>query len=209
MSPSDAPNPLEAQRFGIKIFAAESFEPGPRAVVPIFHEWIQEHRLDDELLIDVADYAHVHHGPGVLLLSHEGQYSLDQANGRLGLRYTRRRKGKGGVDARLSAVFRAAFRACHLLQETPALAGKLRFRFDELEFQVHDRLAAPRSSEAFEAAKKELSRFLTGLYQGAKEIELQPAGGPKDPLSLGIRISPSSAVPAVDVLLSRVEALVA
>ena len=105
------------------------FEPGPRAVIPIFHEWIQQHRLDDELLIDVADYSHVHHGPGVLLMSHEAQYGLDQADGKLGLLYSRRRKGEGDVHVRLSAAFRAALRACHLLQEEPALDGKLRFRF--------------------------------------------------------------------------------
>lgn len=205
MSPPSTGNPLEASRLGVKLFAAEAFEPGPRAVVPVFHGWIQDKRLEDELLIDVADYSHVHEGPGVLLLSHEGQYSLDGAGGRLGLSYTRRRSGTGGVDARLSGVFRSALRACRLLQEEPSLAGKLRFRFDELELHVHDRLVAARSPETFELASTELERFLAGLYQGAERIELQPTGGPKDPLSLGIRISPPSAVPALEVLVSRVE----
>src|SRR3972149_5360474 len=93
-------SPLEAPRFGIKFFAAEPFPPGPRAVVPVFHEWIQTHRLEDELLIDVADYSHVHHGPGVLLISHEAQYSLDQAGGRLRLPYSPPREGQGAVQAR-------------------------------------------------------------------------------------------------------------
>jgi hypothetical protein len=196
MSLLSASSPLEARRFGIKFFAAQPFEVGLRAVVPIFHGWIQKHALDDELLIDVADYAHVHHGPGVLLLGHEAQYSLDQSDGRLGLRYTRRRKGKGNVTARLSAAFRAALKACRLLQEDPALAGKLRFRFDELEFHVHDRLLAPRSPETFEAIKKEMKPLLGELYGRAEEIDFQPTGGPKDPISLRIQVSPGSAVPA-------------
>ena len=209
MSPSSsAQNPLEAQRFGIKFFAAQPFEPGPRAVIPIFHEWIQQHRLDDELLIDVADYSHVHHGPGVLLMSHEAQYGLDQADGKLGLFYSRRRKGEGDVHARLSAAFRAALRACHLLQEEPALDGKLRFRFDEVEFQIHDRLLGRRSPEAFEVVKKEMGRFLAELYEGAERIDVEPAGGPKDPLAVRAKVSPASAAPAVDVLVSRVESLV-
>jgi hypothetical protein len=196
MSLLSASSPLEARRFGIKFFAAQPFEVGLRAVVPIFHGWIQKHALDDELLIDVADYAHVHHGPGVLLLGHEAQYSLDQSDGRLGLRYTRRRKGKGNVTARLSAAFRAALKACRLLQEDPALAGKLRFRFDELEFHVYDRLLAPRSPETFEAIKKEMKPLLGELYGRAEEIDFQPTGGPKDPISLRIQVSPGSAVPA-------------
>jgi len=203
MSPPSAQNPLDARRFGIKFFADQPFEAGPRAVVPIFHGWIQRHALDGELLIDIADYAHVHHGPGVLLLSHEAQYGLDQSDGRLGLRYSRRRKGEGNVPTRLSAAFRAALRACRLLQEEPALAGKLRFRFDEFEFHVYDRLLAPRSPEAFEAVQEEMSRFLAGLYEGAERIDVQPAGGPKDPFALRIQVSPSSAVPSADVLLSR------
>ena len=209
MSPSSsAQNPFEAQRFAIKFFAARPFEPGPRAVIPIFHQWIQQHRLDDELLIDVADYSHVHHGPGVLLMSHEAQYSLDQADGKLGLQYSRRRKGEGDVHARLSAAFRAALRACRLLQEEPALAGKLRFRFDEAEFHVHDRLVATRTPEVFEAVKKEMGRFLAELYEGAERIDVEPTGGTKDPFALRIQVSPASAVPAVDVLVSRVESLV-
>jgi len=208
MSPPSAQNPLEARRFGIKFFAAQPFEAGPRAVVPIFHGWIQQHVLDDELLIDVADYAHVHHGPGVLLLSHEAQYSLDQMDGRLGLRYIRRRKGEGNVSARLSAAFRAALRACRLLQEEPVLAGQLRFRFDEIQFHVHDRLLAGRSPEAFEAVKEKMDRFLSGLYEGADRIDIRPVGEPKDPFEVCIRVSPPSAVPTVDVLLSRIESLV-
>ena len=208
--PSSVRNPLaEARRFGVKFFAAQAFEPGPRAVVPIFHQWIQQHRLEDELLIDVADYSHVFHGPGVLLISHGAQYSLDQADGKLGLLYSRRRKGDGDVPARLRAAFRAALRACHLLQDEPALAGKLRFRFDGAEFHIHDRLAAPRTPEVLDAVKSDLGRFLTDLYEGAGGIDIQPSGGSKDPFSLRIEVAPASAVPPVDVLLSRIEALVA
>ena len=199
----------EAQRFGIKFFAAEAFEPGPRAVIPIFHQWIQQRRLDDELLIDVADYSHVFQGPGVLLISHEAHYSLDQADGKLGLLYSRRRKGERDVPARLRAAFRAALKACRLLQDEPALSGKLRFRFDEAEFHIHDRLAAPRTPDVLDAVKADLGRFLTDLYEGAEGIDIQPSGGPKDPFRLRIKVSPASAVPPVHVLLSRSEALVA
>jgi len=199
-------SPLEAPRFGIKFFAAEPFPPGPRAVVPVFHEWIQTHRLEDELLIDVADYSHVHHGPGVLLISHEAQYSLDQAGGRLGLLYSRRRKGQGDVQARLRTAFRSALRACRLLQEEPALAGKLRFRFDEASFQIRDRLWAPRTPEAFAAVKTEMVGFLSELYQGADRILVEPEGGPKEPFALRIEVSPA---PAAEALVSRAEALAA
>ena len=53
-----------------------------------------------------------------------------------------------------------------------------------------------------------MGRFLAELYEGAERIDVDPAGGPKDPLTVRIKVSPASAVPAVDVLVSRVESLV-
>jgi len=212
MSSPDRPAttpPLEARRFSIKFFASQPFPAGLRAVVPVFHGWIQRRALEEELLIDVADYAHVHRGPGVLLLSHEAQYSLDDVGGRLGLRYSRRRKGEGSVPARLSAAFGAALRACRLLQDEPTLMGELRFRFDEIELQILDRLVSPTSPEAFQAVQEEMQRFLSGLYAVAAGISIRPSGGGKDPLTAHIQISPTSAVPSVDVLLARLESLVA
>ena len=32
-------------------------------IVPVFHSWIQLHRIPDHLLIDVADYAHLRMDP--------------------------------------------------------------------------------------------------------------------------------------------------
>ena len=60
----------------------------------VFNSWIQGQRLE-ELLIDVADYLHVHHGPGILLIGHEADYSLDNRAGRLGLLYNRKEQLDG------------------------------------------------------------------------------------------------------------------
>src|SRR4030095_5221476 len=65
------------QRIGVKLFAADGSSVQPREFVPIFHRWIQTQAVANHLLIDVADYAHVPDGPGVLLVAHEGNFSLD------------------------------------------------------------------------------------------------------------------------------------
>src|SRR5260370_24044056 len=59
-------------------------------VIPVFHSWIQQQAFD-ELLLDVADYRHVEGGPGILLIGHEADYSLDNTDNRLGVRYNRKR----------------------------------------------------------------------------------------------------------------------
>ena len=83
------------QHVNVKIFAREAAINLADAT-PVFHRWIQE-RVCEEVLIDVADYRHVPDGPGVLLIAHEANYSLDMAEGRLGLLYNR----KAAVGGRL------------------------------------------------------------------------------------------------------------
>ena len=55
----------------------------------MFHSWIQE-QVGEGLLLDVADYRHVHEGPGVILIGYEGNYSVDNTDNRLGVRYNRK-----------------------------------------------------------------------------------------------------------------------
>ena len=68
-------NPL---RIAIKLFVA----PDPTVPVdlepftPLFHEFIQKASVPG-LLIDVADYAHVPNGPGIILIGNEVDYGID------------------------------------------------------------------------------------------------------------------------------------
>src|SRR5205807_2486817 len=78
---------IELQHINVKLLLEGGDDLDP--VIPIFHSWIQNQPFG-ELLIDVADYRHVHHGPGIVLIGHEADYSLDQTDGRLGLRYNRK-----------------------------------------------------------------------------------------------------------------------
>jgi hypothetical protein len=77
----------ELQRLGIKLFGADGAAVAAREVVPIFHRWIQTSAVADQMLIDVADYSHVPDGPGIVLVAHEGNFSLDFAHGSVGLTY--------------------------------------------------------------------------------------------------------------------------
>ena len=49
--------------------------------IPVFHRWIQKQTVSGHLLIDVHDYSHIHQGPGILLVGHEGNFSIDLADG--------------------------------------------------------------------------------------------------------------------------------
>src|SRR5215470_2549285 len=134
---------MDAHKLQLKIFAtpdsarAVSLE----AFIPVFHRWIKE-RLLPELVIDVANYAHVPQGPGVVLIGHGSDYFIDHGEGRMGLLYNRKRMAPA-PDARLHDAFRRAIHAALLLEKDAALAGKLRFGTKEWLLRINDRLAAP------------------------------------------------------------------
>ena len=71
---------MEVHRLGIKFFAADPVSIRLEDFIPIFHGWIQKQMLDGHLLIDIHDYSHIHHGPGILLVAHEGE-SAEHAPG--------------------------------------------------------------------------------------------------------------------------------
>ena len=72
------------QHLSVKIFEQSGAELNGAKAIAVFHRWIQRGGLP-EMAIDVADYAHIPAGPGVLLVCQEAAYALDNHDGRLGL----------------------------------------------------------------------------------------------------------------------------
>lgn len=165
------------QHFRVKFFARPTppdFDIGK--AIPVFHRWIQTGALPGTL-IDVADYQHVPAGPGILLVSYDAYYGLDQAKHRLGLLYTRRTTmGASAADQVRDAV-QAALHACDLLEREPEFAGKLTFDRDHFELSVNDRMLAPNTPESFE----QLSQELAPLNYSLKSI-----GAPRELLTVAV-----------------------
>ncbi len=188
-------------KLDLKVFTAADSRIEPPELIPVFHGWIQDGRLD-EMLIDVADYSHVHHGPGVLLIAHDAQYHFDQGGGRDGLLYSRRRETRhvpADPEDRLRGVFRHALAACRALEEEPALAGRLSFPGDELLLRVNDRLTATTPEELERVVEPVLRPLLPELYPGA-EVEVTRSGDGKEPAGLHLR---ASEAPGMAALLDR------
>lgn len=180
---------MESPKIQVKYFTAEDVELA--RIVPVFHRWIRD-RVLDELLVDVADYAHVHHGPGVVLVGHASDYYLDQGEGRPGLLYSRKRDPAPPAE-RIADGFRRALNACRLLEQEPGLG--LKFRSDEVLVRFPDRLTAPNTEETFVALRPELEDVVTKLYGSSARIER--VGSEKAPLS--VKISAESAPPVAEL----------
>jgi hypothetical protein len=186
---------------GRPIGSAPAIDINLADAIPVFHRWIQD-RVRDELLIDVADYRHVHHGPGVLLVAHEANYSLDQADGRLGLLYARKSGVEGDTQAKLRQAFGAALSACRTLEQEEPFRGKLRFDAGECEVAVNDRLLAPNTDETWAALKPELERFFGTIY-GAGGFALERHGEPRDLFRVRVKASAPVELAAAEAALGQ------
>jgi hypothetical protein len=185
-------DPNTLQHFNIKIHARQPVSIDLAEAIPVFHRWIREN-VRDELLVDVADYRHVSDGPGVILVGHQANYSLDLAGGRLGLLYNRKDTLDGTAREKLEQAFQSALAACRILEQEPPFQGKLHFDAGDCELLVNDRLLAPNTSETFLAMKAELESYFAARFRGT-EFSLALLGEPRERFRVGIKAAEEFAV---------------
>jgi len=155
---------MDFQHINVKLLVQDPGGVDLEPLIPVFHGWI-EAQNGDELLIDVADYTHVADGPGIVLIGHEGNYSVDNTDHRLGVRYNRKAALDGSNQDRLAQAARAALAACRRLEEEPRLDGKLRFNGQDIEVFLNDRLIAPNNSATRQAADPDFQLFFQKLFR--------------------------------------------
>ena len=189
---------MNAQQISVKLFADDPRRVDQGELIPVFHRWIREGALDERVLVDVADYRHVHHGPGVMVIAHDAHYGMDEEHGEVGLVYARKRDEPGDPGARLREAFGKVLAACELLEGESSLGG-LRFRGDRALVRVMSRLSADNSPESFAELEPHLREVGAALYPDA-EVEVRHIGDARAPLSAEIR---ASASPDVTTLRGR------
>jgi hypothetical protein len=138
----------DLQHVNVKIFATPESKAPWHELIPVFHRWIQQKAMP-ELLIDVADYAHVPGGPGVMLIGHEAFYSLDNRANRLGVLYNRRAILDGTPEEKVRQAWDSARNAAVRLSAD--LHGAVRFDEGDVEVFVNDRALAPNTQETLDA----------------------------------------------------------
>jgi len=183
---------VDLQHINVKLLLSNAEELDLDGVIPVFHSWIQA-QVTDELLLDVADYRHVYGGPGIVLIGHEADYSLDNTDNRLGIRYNRKALLQGSNGERLAQAARAVLRACQRLEEDTQLGRKVHFNGKEIEILVNDRLLAPNREETREALEPDFRAFAGKLF-GGDEYSLSFEDDPRRLLTASVKTSRSFAV---------------
>jgi hypothetical protein len=177
---------IELQHINIKLYLNNT-DTDLAEVIPVFHNWIQD-QIFEELLIDVADYRHVHHGPGLMLIGHEADYSLDQTDGILGLLYNRKAPVSGTNLDRLVQATRAGLMAALKLEADTRLNAKFRFNGQDIQAVIKDRLLAPNNESTRQNVEPDIQTLATKLF-GHSGYSLSFSTDPRRLLSATVHAS--------------------
>ncbi|HKU42571.1 MAG TPA: hypothetical protein VJR89_30645 [Polyangiales bacterium] len=153
--------------------------------VGVFHEWIRQSALGGGLLIDVASYAHVPNGPGVLLIGHEFDYGVRITLGRVELT-CRHKRDPGGEGNALKRCLRQLLQAAQLLEGASKLSEAPAFRASDFVFRSNDRLRCPNNAEV----GSRVARTVGGLFcktLGISNLDVASIGPEREPLTLVIK----------------------
>ena len=175
---------MDTHRISLKFYLKDGRDIEPETWFRTFNTWIPT--TTDEVLVDVADYSHVHKGPVTLLVGHDANYSIDNTDGELGLLYDRKQPLDGALSDQLRTIFLRALNASRRLEEDPSIGDLVSFRGDETLLVLNDRLHAPNTEETLAALTPDLKSLLVTLYAGA-DFRFQHNPDPKQRFTLNIR----------------------
>lgn len=132
-------------------------------IISIFHEWIQKDIIPKHLPIDVTDYKHISDGPGIMLITHEGNISIDFENNEIGLLYMRKQPL---CETQLENIIKIKSILNFLvneLEDHKDLIGKINFK-ENYKIILNDRLYFPDN----DSSKEILTSIIEKVFQGMK-----------------------------------------
>jgi hypothetical protein len=156
---------VNLQKLNVKFFLSAAGDISLTVFIDVFNRWIQESEGE---YYDLADYSHVPAGPGILLVAHEANISIDNGGNRLGLLYNQKQPLPGSNQEKLRFVFKKALEACLKVESEPSLNGKIAFQVNESQLCVNDRLLAPNTDETFRAIAEDLHELARLLFRGSR-----------------------------------------
>ena len=187
---------MSINRVAIKFFLRpESGEISLESFIGLFHRFIQQGAVPG-LLIDVADYAHVPEGPGVILIGHEVDYGMDSTRGRVGLLTTRKRCEDRSLPEIVRDTLHKASNAMKAIEEE----GSTGVAFDLAGFELHllDRLAFPNDGEAFDTVRADLASTIEMVFGAGANFERADADDSRRALSIAVT---AASAPEIDALV--------
>lgn len=176
---------MDTHKISVKFYMDKGQDVASETWFKTFNKWISANEGPD-VLIDVADYSHVKNGPVTLLVGHQYDISIDDADGKRGLLFNRKQPVDGDFGARLSAAVKQACELCQRIETDADVGGQVAFRGNAVCVALNDRLNAPNTEETLQAIQADLDAVLSKLYGDAK-VSISRREDPKARLTLDVQ----------------------
>ena len=164
---------VDLQRINVKVFVAATEQMLLDPFLEIFAEW-REDKSNTAEWIDLADYAHIVKGPGVMLIGHQGNLSTDLGDPGPGLLYANKQGLKGDPEDRLREVLRRALAHFSRLTSDTRYPTDLRPRSGFWEITFNDRLDFPNTDETDQKLEPVVRSLATQLFTPTVTLTRQP-----------------------------------
>ena len=178
---------MDPHRISVKLYLEDPAALDPEAVVAPFHRYIREDAVGG-IPIDVARYAHVVNGPGILIIGHQLDYAIDYAEGRAGISVTRKRDAGGTLAEQVRDLAAEAARLSLLLQAEDGIGEAGRVGTGEALVTILDRYEAPNDDETLVRVEPALRDGFEPLSECAA-LEVSRVGTSREPFAARVAIT--------------------
>lgn len=154
---------MRFQRINVKLFVDAPATIDLDPFLSIFARWRQD-TTHPSRWVDLADYAHVRKGPGVMIIGKQGHLSLDLADPGPGILYANRSDLDGTLEERLFETFRRSLTLTEALTNEPEFPPGLAPRPGFWELCFNDRLEFPNTDATDLRLRPAIERSINHIF---------------------------------------------
>ncbi len=174
----------DLQRIDVKMLAEAPADLSLDPFLAIFSRWRKQQ--DESDWIDVADYAHMPNGAGIMLIGKQGSFSVNQDSPGIGLLYSGRKDFNGSLDQRVIEAFRRCLRLTKPLLAESDYPKQLKPLPGSWEIFINDRLHFPNTEETDGHLHGPIKAALDALF-GANQYSMEREKDPQRRYAFSIR----------------------
>jgi hypothetical protein len=189
---------LDLQRVCLKILTGALPTLNLDPCLSIFARWRTD-SADPAEWVDLADYAHMPRGPGIVLIGKRCNFGFDLGSAAPGILYCSKKGLEGELEARLESIFERCFALTSRLTAEPEFPRGVRLRTGALELTFNDRLETPNAGSISEVLEPPVAAVLDRIL-GPGAYTLRPEADPSRRCGFAIQ---SDTAPELEVLTGR------
>lgn len=188
----------DLQRIELKVLVDAEGELNLDPLLTIFDRWRQDSESPSDW-VDLADYAHMPKGPGVMMAGKRENFALDLNDPGPGIFFSGKKDFSGSLEERFLEAFRRFLTLAAALVAEQEFPAEFRVRPGDWEVVVNDRLDFPNTDESDRAVRPGLEAALDKLF-GRASYSIERESDPQRRLGYSVR---AQGAPTLSDLLAR------